>query len=167
MAFNAKNLHYEKQEPAFLRRLKGENNYDRLQVSIARPRNPRLETRDDDDGPTIVDEQGKSVTEQEYLDLLDNNPRSDIGPKNESSNSGLDANPDHQLPLPEAIDNEAGKQGILHVVEVSGPKKRKPVKVVAAEPDSDPEAESNKQENKPKTKPKKKKVKLSFDDPDT
>lgn len=58
--FHAKNLHYEKQEPAFLRRLRGEaigvgGDADRLNVQHARPgKKPRLEMDADDDGPTVV-----------------------------------------------------------------------------------------------------------------
>src|SRR5271154_3316946 len=77
--FNAKNLHFEKQEPAFLRKLRGEaagrGDIDRHEVQQARPgKKPRLEM-DDDDGPTIVyeDEAGASggnVGREEYEMLM-------------------------------------------------------------------------------------------------
>ena len=82
MSFNAKNLHYEKQEPAFLRRLRGQNfgSNDRNKVQFARPRKQRLGTEhrragqdgdDDDDGPVIIDEEGEHLTQREYKDLVE------------------------------------------------------------------------------------------------
>src|SRR5271163_16993 len=77
--FNVKNLHFEKQEPEFLRKLRGEaagrGDIDRHEVQQARPgKKPRLEM-DDDDGPTIVyeDEAGASggnVGREEYEMLM-------------------------------------------------------------------------------------------------
>src|SRR3978361_1484798 len=68
MAFNAKNLQYDKREPAFLRKLKGEfGGLDgRHNVQIARPKKDRLKTGDDDeDEPVILDEQGERIEKEE------------------------------------------------------------------------------------------------------
>ena len=69
MAFNSKNLQYEKKEPAFLRKLRGEfGGLDgRHNVQIARPKKDRLKTGDEDeDDPVIVDEQGERVEKAEF-----------------------------------------------------------------------------------------------------
>src|SRR3978361_481851 len=69
MAFNAKNLQYDKREPAFLRKLKGEfGGLDgRHNVQIARPKKDRLKTGDDDeDEPVIVDELGERIEKAEF-----------------------------------------------------------------------------------------------------
>jgi hypothetical protein len=169
MAFNAKNLHYEKQEPAFLRRLKSENTGDRHQVSIARPRNPRLAIADDDDGPTIVDEQGKNVSEQEYQDLLDGNDNQGALAATKSTNGDLDSKSEILVSVPKDSGEGIRQQGIqpgsgskVDVKTNRGPKKRKPVKIVDTEPESDGELSMIK--TKSGSNKTKKKVKLSFDD---
>ena len=172
MTFNAKNLHYEKQEPAFLRRLRGQNTSDKHNVSTVRPRKPRLDTGDDD-GPTIVDEQGESMTEQEYRDLLDGKTKDEALTRKTATASRLDTEPENQPSLPHAADN-ANKEGKEPRAAInSGVKRRKPVKIVRDEPEtkfpaagggrSDPELLGGKPNGKVKSK--KKRIKLSFDDP--
>ena len=173
MAFNAKNLHYEKQEPAFLRRLKAENTSDRHNVSIARPRKPRLETGDDD-GPTIVDEQGENVTDKECQDLLRGKTRGASVSEHTSTAGRPDPVPESQCPSPDKIDDRTREPDKRHAGIDRGPKKRKQVKAVAAEPEPEGLKAENgssnaKVEDEPKTnvKSKRKKIKLSFEEPDT
>ena len=193
--FNAKNLHYEKQEPAFLRRLRGQalGDSDRHSIQTARPgKKSRLEM-DDDDGPTIVygDEagghDGESVGREEYEVLTktrdsggaqgQGNVPSGVGGQDGGRKDGEAAG----SPNGRTAGQEREKQ---KVADVGGMKKRKAGKVVAGEDDDDaevvepgtkvgagarPPAESAKEEVNSKSKPagKKKKVKLSFDDPDS
>ncbi|KAK7537864.1 hypothetical protein IWX49DRAFT_590519 [Phyllosticta citricarpa] len=77
MAFNAKNLSYDRSEPAFLRRLKGEatgdRDTDRHERPVARPRGRARQPGDDeDDGPTyVLEESGDALSKAEYEALLD------------------------------------------------------------------------------------------------
>jgi hypothetical protein len=189
--FNARNLHFERQEPAFLRKLRGEvagrGDSDRHEVQQARPgKKTRLEM-DDDDGPTVVfgDEAGASsegnVGREEYEALKkgrgqDENPGEsgeregeDQGESAGTGKGGDDAG------RTSGRGEEREKQ---KVAEVGGLKKRKVGKVVAGEGEeleasattsatADWTAESAKPQAKSKAKASKKKVKLSFDEPDS
>lgn len=175
MTFNAKNLHYEKQEPAFLRRLRSENTSDRHNVSNARPRKPRLETGDED-GPTIVDEQGENVTEQEYQDLLQGKTDNASRPEDTAALAKPDSNPDPERPASDSTASRAQEQEKRPATSGGGLKKRKQGKAVAAEPEPEPGPEDSRlvngllktkkdDESKAKMKSRKKKIKLSFDEP--
>ncbi|KAF7510302.1 hypothetical protein GJ744_006798 [Endocarpon pusillum] len=179
MTFNAKNLHYEKQEPAFLRRLRSENTSDRHNVSIARPRKPRLEIGDED-GPTIVDEQGEEVTEKEYQDLLQGKTENASRPEDTAALAKPDSNSDTKMPASDSAANRAQEQKKRPASSGGGPKKRKQGKAVATEPEPEPEPgpedsrlvnglPDTKKDDEPKAKMKsrKKKIKLSFDEPGT
>jgi Domain of unknown function (DUF4604) len=180
MTFNAKNLHYEKQEPAFLRQLKAENTSDRHNVSISRPRKARLETGDDD-GPTIVDEQGRSLTESEYQELIKGTT--------ESGSVSTDV-PVAGDPVSEAVSeiqgllpdkpNDRVKDSVGRTtgVDNSGRKKRKQIKAVGTEPEPETETDLSvahhastipqvDEANAIRTRSKRKKIKLSFDEPET
>jgi Domain of unknown function (DUF4604) len=192
--FNAKNLHYEKPEPAFLRRLRGQaigaggGDADRLNVQHARPgKKPRLEMDGDDDGPTIAyeDEGGGNVGRKEYEALTKATSGSDGG------RVGVDG---------EAVDKAGGNGAVASgegdgaveerekqkVADVGGggvKKKRKVGKVVGGEDDADVEkaeaeggagarpqtstSTSTTATTKSKSSKKQKKVKLSFDEPDS
>ncbi len=173
MTFNAKNLHYEKQEPAFLRRLRSENTSDRHNVSIARPRKPRLETGDDD-GPTIVDEQGENVTEKEYQDLLLGKTESATQPVDTATVAKSESDADPKRGLSEGPHSRAQAREKHSAAGSGGPKKRKQGKAVAAEPEPEslglengvPNTKKD-DESKAKLKAKKKKIKLSFHEPAT
>ena len=178
MAFNAKNLEYDKHEPSFLRKLRGEyGGLDgRHNVQIARPKKDRLKTGDgDEDEPVILDEAGQIVEKSDFERRL----RGDAG-----------TDPDKQPSLEELKDeSEVGGENEQQserqkVTEIGGPphvKKRKAGKVVVDEQDEPDEkvaasggAKNEKTTNdnggikdtKRKDPPKKKgkKIKLSFDD---
>jgi hypothetical protein len=188
--FNAKSLHFEKQEPAFLRKLRGEaadrGDSDRHEVQQARPgKKARLEM-DDDDGPTVVFEDeagfssGGNVGREEYEMLMKGKAKgtdegagkSDEGRvegQEESARAGEDV---------ESVGGDGEEREKQKVAEVGGMKKRKVGKVVAGEGE-EPEAGtttsvaanrtagSAKPQVKSKAKANKKKVKLSFDEPDS
>jgi hypothetical protein len=192
--FNAKNLHFEKQEPAFLRKLRGEaagrGDIDRHEVQQARPgKKPRLEM-DDDDGPTIVyeDEAGASggnVGREEYEMLMkgkgkgegEGAGKGDEG-KGEGQGEGAGAGKGGEDIESASGGGEEREREKQKVAEVGVMKKRKAVKVVVGqgeEPETGTKpsagvgrtAESAKPQVKPKAKASKKTVKLSFDEPDS
>ena len=177
MAFNAKNLEYNKQEPAFLRKLKGEfGGLDgRHNVQIARPKKDRLKTGDDDDDPLIVDEQGETVEKAEYERRMNGGDEvqklvddgEDEGPKSEEQENA----------------KKAERQQVTEIGTSGNPKKRKAGKVVRGEeadeikPEEAPvrnkddqHEESDKKASSKKVttaaKKKGKKIKLSFDNPE-
>lgn len=177
MAFNAKNLHYDKNEPSFLRKLKGEfSGLDgRHNVQIARPKKDRLKTEDDDeDDPVILDEQGERVEKADFERRMrgaDGNDNQDgKEPVQDGKEENLGGNP-------------GDRQHIAEIGSSANSKKRKVVKVVrdANEDGEEETMQKNKkgQEKKdeeesdpPKKrdaavpKKKSKKIKLSFDDAD-
>lgn len=157
MAFKAKDLHYEKQEPAFLRKLRGEVGGDRHNVAIARPQKPRLD-RDDDDGPTIVDEGGNSLTQEEFDTL-----HRDVDDPATKQLQGQEQV--HSVPGDDVVNaEEMQKDRQQKVVEVGGPTKRKAVRIVADDVEEvAQQGISEAPRAKPKTR-KAKKIKLSFDE---
>ncbi|KAK8157230.1 hypothetical protein IWX90DRAFT_489437 [Phyllosticta citrichinensis] len=77
MAFNAKNLSYDRSEPAFLRRLKGEatagRDTDRHERPAIRPRGQARQSANDDadDAPTyVLEESGDALSKAEYEALV-------------------------------------------------------------------------------------------------
>ena len=192
--FNTKNLHFERQEPAFLRKLRdeaaGRGDSDRHEVQQARPgKKPRLEMADDD-GPTIVyeDEVGASggnVGREEYEMLIKEKGKGkgegvgegdegEVEGQGEGASAGKGGE-DVESASGGGEEREREKQ---KVAEVGVMKKRKVGKVVVGqgeEPETgtktsagvDRTAESAKPQVKPKAKASKKTVKLSFDEPDS
>jgi hypothetical protein len=157
MAFNSKNLQYEKNEPAFLRKLRGEHGSDRNNFQAARPKRNRL-ANDDDDGPTMVDEEGASVSKEDYEAMFDG--------KGSAAKS-------NEAVIEDAKGEESAKDGEKtqeppaekqKVVEVGAARKRKQVKVIGEEIGGDDGADLKKGKT---TKKPKKKVKLSFDEPES
>lgn len=184
MAFNAKNLHYDKQEPAFLRRLKGQIGGDdgRHNVQIARPKRDRLKTADEDDDPVIVDEQGETVGKEEYERRLKGEDAdatamadSEASTKGPDAQTAQDAGQADRQKVTEIGDSKAKKRKVGKIVggdeedEVSRP-------LGAKRPDAEKEEKGGapstsnakvKGQDAPVTKKKKaKKIKLSFDEPD-
>ena len=176
MAFNSKNLHYDKQEPAFLRKLKGEfGNLDgRHNVQIARPKKDRLKTGDDDeDEPVIVDEQGERIEKAEFERRVKGEDEVDKPGTTEDS---------HVSKAEEAESTKHIER--QKVSEIGNAKKRKVVKVVGEEEEGDRSKPNNSQQqpgesskdsadqavaakkDNPVPKKKAKKIKLSFDEPE-
>lgn len=186
--FNVKNLHFEKKEPEFLRKLRGEaagrGDIDRHEVQQARPgKKPRLEM-DDDDGPTIVyeDEAGASggnVGREEY-EMLMKGKGEGAGKRDEGKveGQGEGAGAGKGGDDVESASGGGEEREKQKVAEVGVMKKRKVGKVVVGqgeEPEAgtktsagaDRTAGSVKPQVKPKAKASKKTVKLSFDEPDS
>ncbi|KIW64541.1 hypothetical protein PV04_09467 [Phialophora macrospora] len=175
MAFNAKNLEYNKQEPAFLRKLKGEfSGLDgRHNVQIARPKKDRLRTGDDDeDEPVIVDEQGERIEKAEFERRLKGEDDGDTPAAMETAADSAEEDVKH-----------SERQRVTEIGSSANAKKRKVGKLVGGEggnqqgeSDEDDKqkrlaqgkAEKVSPAKKPAAAPKKKgkKIKLSFDEPE-
>lgn len=158
MSFKAKDLTYESNEPAFLRRLRGQvagGDADRHERPIARPK--RLKQNDDeDDGPTyVVEESGDTLSKAEYEAMLAKEDAADETverPEGEAAEGGEPRSHSRQQLA------EAGQKQ----------KKRKAAKIIGNDDEKD-EAVANGHEEQAKKvtkKPKKKAkaVKLSFED---
>ncbi|KAL1955423.1 hypothetical protein VTO42DRAFT_8579 [Malbranchea cinnamomea] len=170
MSFNAKNLSYEKKEPAFLRRLKsqyGDGSVARQERPNPRPAKPRL--LDDDDGPTYVVEGSNDVISKEEYERLvkgesevDNaqdtgdNARAEDSPKDGTHPSAGDAEP-------RVGHDESEHKREQKIAEIGASKKRKQPKVVLDEKESDEMEYKTLKAPSSETKSKqKKKIKLSF-----
>lgn len=174
MAFKAKDLHFEKQEPAFLRRLRGEVGGDRHNVQFARPKKDRLNTGDDDDGPIMVDESGVTIDKEDYEAMVAKGAAKG-GSDGADGDRGVVVE-NEQVIEDGRVEQQPEKQ---KVAVIGGPRKRKAIKVVGEDLE-DTEVIKGKLEARgiaeskadklvtAKAKPvktmKAKKVKLSFED---
>ncbi|OAP62817.1 hypothetical protein AYL99_02044 [Fonsecaea erecta] len=180
MAFNAKNLEYNKQEPAFLRRLKGEvGGLDgRHNVQLPRPKKDRLKTGDDDeDQPVILDERGERVEKAEFERMMkggEDTAKPEEGEQGGGTGAQAEGNPGSE---------HLERQKVTEIGSATNAKKRKAGKIVGGEDEDggdvvdrapkQKDGTKEKDEKPPAAKtgpvaPKKKgkKIKLSFDDPD-
>ncbi|OCT45323.1 hypothetical protein CLCR_06361 [Cladophialophora carrionii] len=178
MAFNAKNLQYNKQEPAFLRKLKGEfGGLDgRHNVQIARSKKDRLKTGDDDeDEPVIVDEQGERIEKAEFERRVKGEDESDKPAVTEDAQGS-------ELGAQEGT-KQSERQRVTEIGSSTAAKNRKIGKFVGGESENQRSESDGDDKQKrlakgrpdevhpaPKaaTAPKKKgkKIKLSFDEPE-
>ncbi|OJJ51082.1 hypothetical protein ASPZODRAFT_127090 [Penicilliopsis zonata CBS 506.65] len=166
MSFKGKNLSYESNEPAFIRRLKSQfgSNDGRLERPAARPR-LAMNKNDDDDEPTYVDEatnevitkeeyemmvQGSSKTEDQdkSKDQADQTRPEDAADKDSATGANKDTSTTHKQAM----------------ADIGGPKKRKQAKVIQEDNLKDTEQGPSDVPAARKPKQKKKKIKLSFDD---
>ncbi|KAK0507869.1 hypothetical protein JMJ35_009758 [Cladonia borealis] len=166
MTFNSKNLSYESNEPAFLRKLRSEyqgGDSARHERPLARPRK-HIKDGDEDDEPTFVVEGSQdTLSKAEYEALM--------GVVSDEKHDGNEAVSD---PQPESKDEKPGESS-TEISDNSTPakqvnasigasNKRRFAKIVG---DEDEGAAESRDENSPRTtkKPKAKKakkVKLSF-----
>ncbi|KAF1918386.1 hypothetical protein BDU57DRAFT_528795 [Ampelomyces quisqualis] len=159
MSFKAKDLHFDNEQPAFLRRLRGElTSGDTARHEQPIQRNKRLKNDDEDDAPTYVLEETKeSLTREEYEALVSGKDSKDAAKLDTGSTS-------------EKAQNELQVKPKDKIAEVgTGTKKRKAAKIVNEE---DEGGSTNTTKNtiltgvKATKKPKKKAkaVKLTFGD---
>ncbi|KAJ9638872.1 hypothetical protein H2201_004601 [Coniosporium apollinis] len=167
MSFKAKNLSYEQNEPAFLRRMRGEVagiDPHRHERQVARPK--RLKNGDEeDDGPTIVDESNDTLSKAEYEALMGEKveKESDAEPA-ESATSALQDGNGNGEDVQEKEDGGLVKK--QQIAEAGKSQKKRKVGKVVGEAE---EEEEDRQQKKPEAKKVKKKVKavkLSFGDDD-
>ena len=116
---------YEKQEPSFLRKLRGEHGSDRHNVAIARPSKSRLDTGDDD-GPTMVDEAGGDVSKEEYEAMIKGEERKDTKEEQATTEAegvaGVEEKNSGKEDTKAADDGDREKQ---KVAQIGGTKRRK------------------------------------------
>ncbi|KAL1297716.1 hypothetical protein AAFC00_006262 [Neodothiora populina] len=144
----SKDLSFNKQEPAFLRRMREANSGlgDRHERQIARPQRLRDPNADEEDAPTYVDEEGGTLSKAEYEDLLKTQsegesgsvggrlgaavePKEDVGGAVEGELQGTDPKASG------ALRDGSKKQSVVNVGAPS--KKRKVAKVVGGGDDDD------------------------------
>ncbi|EEQ89952.1 hypothetical protein RJZ56_004744 [Blastomyces dermatitidis] len=167
MSFNAKNLTYEKNEPAFLRKLRSQyGDGSGFRNDRPSPRPTKKKDADDDDAPTYVDEASNEIISKEEYDVLvrgdsDNkigersgNNRNE-NEKTRSTNDTGDGVDQGERQGPKAKRNQ-------HFAEIGGAKKRKQAKVIGEDATEDATRKPP-ASRKPKLK---KKIKLSFEHTD-
>ncbi|KEF53351.1 uncharacterized protein A1O9_10326 [Exophiala aquamarina CBS 119918] len=189
MAFNAKNLQYNKQEPAFLRRLKGEyvGQDGRQNYQAPRPKRDRLKAGDEDDDPVIVDEQGETVGKEAFERRMRGDDAGEVskdgdGETRPSEGGGEGGTGDDGSKVMAMSNNE--RQKVTEIGGAAALKKRKVGKIVGGDEDLENGAgdisrsasgmkEGHDEIAVPKSneptvakKKKGKKIKLSFDEPD-
>lgn len=166
----SKDLQYDSTLPPFLQRLRAQNtgygpdkDPDRHEQQGIRPK--KAKNPDDDDGPTVVDESGETLSKEDYAKL------SAAGEKSDETASGTvtgdltgDGKPEASGALP------AGK-GAEKVTDGVAQKKRKVAKVIGDDDAEDAKATKDGEDastKKTAKKPKKKAkpIKLAFDDED-
>ncbi|KAK3079913.1 hypothetical protein LTS18_003610 [Coniosporium uncinatum] len=159
--FKAKNLTYDHNEPAFLRRMRGAvtgSDSDRHEQPVARPKRLKKDGEDEDDAPTyVVEDSNETLSKTEYEELMKKGKTEDDRPSKADGNEGQSSAtaPTDGAPTP-------SKQNITEIGHIQ--KKRKAAKVIG---DTEEEPENHVRTTKAATgKPKKKTkvVKLSFGD---
>ncbi|PGH03245.1 hypothetical protein AJ79_07440 [Helicocarpus griseus UAMH5409] len=170
MAFNAKNLSYEKKEPAFLRKLRGEyGNGGGFRNDRPNPRpTKKRDADDDDDAPTYVDEASNEVISKEEYEALvkgddDDKVAEDLKENEQGDNNGQanTAARDETEGRAKVASESAKSKQKQQVAEIGGAKKRKQGKVIGEDAAAEEEVKKPQTSRKPKLK---KKIKLSFDD---
>lgn len=171
MSFKAKDLQYDANEPAFLRRLRNgiSSNTDdpdrRTNAAAGRGFARKARKDDDDDGPTYVMEGSETTLSKDEAEKLLKSPDGD---DEQTAEASIPATGDAQTrnETSEKASVEDAEKPVQQVA-TSGitSKKRKAIKVL----DTDDEATEGKhaiKPSKPKTKKKAKAIKLNFDDDD-
>ena len=172
----SKDLSFNKQEPAFLRRIREANSGhgDRHERPIARPQRLRDPNADEEDAPTYVDEGGDNLSKAEYDALVKGN---EDGTDDSKSTTQPDSTvggvvtgdlegDDYKISGGLGEDEKKGGRGTL--IDVGGPiRKRKAARVVGDEVDHDEGRTSKGDSAHKKAKKKGKPIKLSFGDDET
>ncbi|KAH9829777.1 hypothetical protein Tdes44962_MAKER02255 [Teratosphaeria destructans] len=163
----SKDLSYDSTLPPFLQRLHDKNasrgDTDRHERPLARPK--RDKDPNEDDGPTVVDESGETLTKDEFerLTKAEAAREGDVGGA-VTGELKRDGRPEASGALPGA---EEMKRGVDRVTDGLASKKRKAVKVVGDDAGGDRkivDAEERGEKVVKKQKKKAKPIKLAFDD---
>lgn len=156
----SKDLQYDSTLPPFLQRMKAQNSGygddrdpDRHETPIARPK--KAKNPDDDDGPTMVDESGDTVSKADYEKKLK-------GDAEGEEDGG--SNPQASGALPSGGAPKSEKT----ISDGTAVRKRKVAKVIGGDDADDAKGDGAEKGSAPKAvkkaKKKAKPVKLSFDD---
>ncbi|OKL58030.1 hypothetical protein UA08_06581 [Talaromyces atroroseus] len=163
MAFNAKNLTYERNEPAFLRKLRGQYGDGDSRRPTHRPR--KAKENDDEDAPVYVDEEtNEALSKEDYESLLNGTEA-----KGETAGHGAEEGKESTNPAAksaEQVSNEEAKTQ-QNLAEIgTAQKKRRKAKVIHDEEVAEDESRHKVNPAAPKPSAKRKKIKLSFDEPE-
>jgi hypothetical protein len=163
MSFKAKDLAFEADEPAFLRRLRGQargniDDPDRHINPTALSKAPKRLENDEDDAPTyVVEGSNNTMSKEEYENLVN-------GKSEENETKGLEA----QQTEPGSKNPSELSKAVQKVAEVGVmSKKRKAMRVGDEEEEDDAPKKATDKKSKSsskKAKSKSKTVKLSFED---
>ncbi|WEW61105.1 hypothetical protein PRK78_006594 [Emydomyces testavorans] len=159
----------EKNEPAFLRRLRsqyGDGTGERHGRSNVRPVKPK--DPDADDGPTYLDEESNEVISKEEYEAMLRDAAGESGLANANTQDSGDQNQgqagdkvgQHAFESPELAPSQK-------VADIGGSKKKKLGRVVAEDDQVNEQQPEQKDSGPPKKKQKRKKIKLSFDEAET
>lgn len=165
----SKDLQYDSSLPPFLQRLRAQNagygeggDPDRHEIPLARPKNAK--NPDDDDGPTVVDESGETISKSEYEKQLKGDEQGGEEGGNVTGELKGDGKPEASGALPP--DN--GPRVEQKVTDGTAVKKRKVGKVIGDESEDDTKADTKDQGTAQKVvkkaKKKAKPIKLAFED---
>ncbi|KAI5293524.1 hypothetical protein KEM52_005451 [Ascosphaera acerosa] len=152
MSFNAKNLHYDRNEPAFLRKLRsqyGTGVGERHNAPANRPATAkRLLIDHEEDEPTYVDENGKDVVSKEEYESMLRGEAGSTGDADVTKASGdgdgvEGQGRDKQVPSDAHTDEAARGRSDRPAAEIGSHKRRKGAKVIAASEDDDGDEDRN------------------------
>lgn len=165
MSFKAKDLQYEANEPAFLRKLRAGAagvDPDRHERPLPRPKRAKQD-EDEDDGPTyVLEDSGQSLTKAEYEAL-----------QSKEEEDSKEGKPIRDESVGDSKDDERGQNAASkssqQTTEIGqSSRKRKAGKIIGDHGEDGPSKQNEQQEAKKKTVKKAAKrtkaVKLSFDD---
>lgn len=163
----SKDLKYDSSLPPFLQRLHdqrgGGGDPDRHERAIARPRKPK--DANEDDGPTVVDDNGETLSKEQYEHITNDPAALDSDTAHVTGKVDPATEPMAHGALPDTNAELETRKTDNNLTNGTAQKKRKAAKVVgdedAAEKDPDQESTATKTAKKAK---KKAKVKLAFDD---
>ncbi|KAL1590294.1 hypothetical protein WHR41_01020 [Cladosporium halotolerans] len=165
----SKDLQYDSTLPPFLQRMRAQNSGygddrdpDRHERPLARPK--KAKNPDDDDGPTVVDESGETISKDEYEKQLKGKEEGEEDGGNVTGELKGDGKPEASGALPP----DGGPRVEQKVTDGAATKKRKVGKVVGddAEEESKGDAvgKSAVEKASKKAKKKAKPIKLAFED---
>jgi len=167
----SKDLSYDSSLPPFLQRLHaqkaGRGDTDRHEREIARPR--RAKDPNDEDGPTVVDASGETLTKDEVDKLTSNTNDSsgDAGATETASGNG-ELGGSGARPDTEGIDDKHEAKRVEEILtDGTVQKKRKAGRIVGDEQEGEEDGQEGEEKaTKPakKLKKKTKPIKLAFDD---
>lgn len=162
----------DRNEPAFLRKLRGQfggADNVRHERAIQRPRKPK--DNDDDDAPVYIDEEtNETISKEDYETLVNGPEGKDGGTDKDKDKEEVEDTTDPAKPKPteQAASDDARLQ--QNSAEIGTQKKRRKAKVIQEEEVAEDTSRSKDSSEAAKlnTKPnaKRKKIKLSFDEPE-
>ncbi|RMD41964.1 hypothetical protein DV735_g3170, partial [Chaetothyriales sp. CBS 134920] len=172
--FKAKNLTYDKSQPAFLQRLRAEfGSGERNNVQFERGKKPsrlQFDEGEDDDGPTIVDERGEGGPKGDDAKKKNDGDGAGIGNvkrKRKVVGKVVGSKEEERKVVGKVVGSKEEERKVVGKVVRSKEEERKVVgKVVGSKEEEEKKDVDTKASGTAKAAPKRKakKIKLSFDD---